>query len=119
MFSTNLQALPQEIQRLVTEQLYNLHNPPLTCTRILSPRHWRLALLDGTVLPWLWDLDAKASDPYEPDVWDWELLVRMLAQTTIFEPGNAMEDVPLGLRNRRRIWRLLEEMRVGDSELPP
>lgn len=43
---------------------------------------------------------------------DWELLVRQLAQLDVFEPGTAMPHP--GLRNRRRIWRILEEMRIDD-----
>ncbi len=48
------------------------------------------------------------------DGWDWELLVRQLAQVEAFEEGNLMPSMPLGLRNRRRIWRLVDEARPGD-----
>ena len=50
------------------------------------------------------------------DAWDWERLVRQLAQTEIFESGNLTESAPLGLRNRRQIWRLVGEARRLDSE---
>jgi hypothetical protein len=49
------------------------------------------------------------------DAWDWERLVRELAQTESFELGNLMDNDPLGLRNRRRIWRLIEEARKEDT----
>lgn len=34
----------------------------------------------------------------------------MVTQTDTFDVGGCMEGVPLGLRNRRRIWRILAEM---------
>ena len=41
-------------------------------------------------------------------VWDWELLILELSLGTVFEPGGPMhKGVPPGLRNRRRIWRIL------------
>lgn len=49
--------------------------------------------------------------------WDWELLVRQWAQKDVFEPGTYRQDLHLALRNRRRIWRILEEMRLDDVEI--
>jgi hypothetical protein len=84
-------------------------------------------LFNRQILPWLWDLDISAlqSYPMTPeasdvptyeaeDVWDWERLVRTLAQVEVFEPGNPLQHAPLRLRNRRRIWRLLEEAEDED-----
>ena len=33
---------------------------------------------------------------------------------TIHEPGDTSVDIPLALRNRRRIWRLLGEAKIND-----
>jgi hypothetical protein len=49
------------------------------------------------------------------NAWDWELLVRQLTETDIFEPGKLMDHALLGLRNRRRIWRLVDEAKVDNS----
>lgn len=88
------------------------------------------------MFPWLWDLDSEIINEYSyrnradqtekkeksspsfsaENFWDWELLVRQLAQANAFEPGKPMERAPLGLRNRRRIWRLLEDARYGDAQ---
>lgn len=46
--------------------------------------------------------------------WNWELLVRQLARKKIHEPHDRSIKLPLQLRNRRRIWQLLEEGRVHD-----
>ena len=69
--------------------------------------------MEGSVLPWLSNLDAEAVREKEESsstVWNWELLVRQLAQSTIHEPGKVLENLPMGLRNRRRIWRLVEDI---------
>lgn len=110
----SLPSLPPEIIHSIIEQLNPFSDPPLACHFLILPSHWRQALLDGTLLPWLSDLDPrivmrKQAELQEGDEWNWELLVRQLAQGNLYEPRKVLEDLPLGLRNRRRIWRL-----VGD-----
>jgi hypothetical protein len=62
-----------------------------------------------------WDLDVNVIRIKEQARnWNWELLVRKLSQLKIHEPGDTSLELPLQLKNRRRIWRLLEEARVGD-----
>jgi hypothetical protein len=99
-----------------------LENVALTPERAFSPLIWREMLFSGRVLPWLWDLDAtilKSNSPgkdisWDAGTWDWELLVRQLAQVNILTDGNLMANVQLGLRNRRRIWRLVDVARMND-----
>jgi len=50
--------------------------------------------------------------------WDWELLVRKISQLAIHEPDDTTLKLPLALRNRRRVWRLLEEARLDDIAGP-
>lgn len=50
--------------------------------------------------------------------WNWELLARQLSQIVIHDPYDKTLDLPLGLRNRRRIWRILEEGRIDDVAGP-
>jgi hypothetical protein len=115
-------SLPAEIEDEILKQLHPFINPSLA--RILPPSTWRRFLFSGTLLPWLWDLNpsiltsqqSNNNPPFNADgAWDWELLVRQLAQVEVFEDGNIMADVQLGLRNRRRIWRLVDDARMGDS----
>lgn len=40
------------------------------------------------------------------------MLARQVAQAETFEEGSLMDRLPLGLRNRRRIWRLLDEAQI-------
>lgn len=76
---------------------------------------WCDILLEGKALPWLWDLDSRAVDKKRREGnWNWELLVRQLSKLTIYEPTGTTLNLPLGLRNRRRIWRNLEEARFDD-----
>jgi hypothetical protein len=92
-------------------------------------------------VPYLWDLDAqkfreKLATKTEYG-WDMELLIRQISQIGFAEycggsiklgPGQYKKrfpggDVPQGLRNRYRIWKLVEDMKVDDaatsnSEIP-
>lgn len=87
---------------------------PLQQTGLISQHWWRTFLLDQRRIGYLWDLPSDIEIPEEQNKDDWELLVRQLAQVDIFEPDNHLGDCPAGLRNRQRIWRLLQEMRPGD-----
>ncbi|KAI4165363.1 MAG: hypothetical protein LQ342_001231 [Letrouitia transgressa] len=87
---------------------------------------WKGDLLS---IGWLWDLDAElvlGKDSLERDAevapketnggkggWDWELLVRQLSQPEVLEPGKVLVDMPLKLRNRRRVWTLVEDILSG------
>jgi hypothetical protein len=42
-----------------------------------------------------------------------------LAQVDIFSDGELMANIQLGLRNRRRIWRLVDVVRMHDWVLYP
>lgn len=89
-------------------------NLSLECTAQSSPDVWRESLVRDH-FPWLWDIEPdavarkEASKPPGQE-WNWELLVRQLAQVTLHEPRAVLGDLPIGLRNRRRIWRLVEDI---------
>ncbi|KAK2871789.1 hypothetical protein FQN49_002829 [Arthroderma sp. PD_2] len=127
--STQLSKLPVEIAEEIYSQLHPFVDPGLDCTYYLPSDIWCDFLFNKQLLPWLWDLDVaalqdqslpsgdKSRPPYNAtNYWNWEQLVRMLAQTEIFEPWNAMSEAPLRLRNRRRIWRLLDEAQLRDVD---
>ncbi|KAK8076298.1 hypothetical protein PG994_003570 [Apiospora phragmitis] len=77
---------------------------------------WCESLAKQQRLPWLWDLDSElVREKQRNGNWDWELLVRKLSKPEIHEPSDTTLNLPVGLRNRRRIWRCLEEARVGDT----
>jgi hypothetical protein len=136
MMKEQFNRLPVELQDEIYCHLYPFVNPPLECTRQLSSDVWRTFLFRGNIFPWLWDLDASAlkgsrqgcserdydGDYYYSNLpaygadnyWDWEQLVRQLAQVEAFETGHPMEHAPFALRNRRRIWRILDEARMDD-----
>ncbi|KAI0965056.1 hypothetical protein F4678DRAFT_454043 [Xylaria arbuscula] len=80
-----------------------------------SQDEWCSALANNQVFAWLWDLDAELIRKKQQDAsWDWELLVRKLSDFKIHESHNTTLNLHLGLRNRRRIWRCLEDARVDD-----
>lgn len=114
---SQLQTLPAaELNSSSSElsQLPGIKDLSLECTTHSSSRAWREALARG-YLSWLWDLEPdavvhkEASKPLEQE-WNWELLVRQLAQVDLHEPRAVLENLPIGLRNRRRIWRLVEDI---------
>ena len=117
-----MNKLPMEILDHISSFLCPLVEVPLQCTRALPPFVWRDRLLEGKLIPFMWDLDAtivtKSSgwvDGNEED-WDWELLARQLAQENVFEEGQILSDAPTGLLNRRRIWNVVDDMYLGDVQ---
>ncbi|KAI0126615.1 hypothetical protein BJ170DRAFT_733898 [Xylariales sp. AK1849] len=64
---------------------------------------------------------AKPAEEQEKDWtkldWDWEYLVRQLAQHNVLGPTGVLGDAPQELRvallNRRRIWELINQSRLG------
>ncbi|KAI4593978.1 hypothetical protein KJ359_008766 [Pestalotiopsis sp. 9143b] len=132
-FSESFLALPQELQDRIVLFMGSFEGLSPKCTGLLPQKTWQNILLDGRYLPFLWDLDVPAVDKFSESLAgkgaeiNWELLVRKLskgvwanwthretleADYELFCYPNL--DVPNGLRNRRRIWQLIEEMFVGD-----
>ncbi|KAG8531131.1 uncharacterized protein KY384_004489 [Bacidia gigantensis] len=116
--SQAISSLPPEIIANITDQVTPLNNPSLTPNYILEPSYWHASLFSGTLLPYLWDISETEISEEDgtavgfdktADGWDWELLAEQLAQTSIHERGKVFH-IPLGLRNRRRIWRLVEDI---------
>ena len=119
LLASQLNNLPPELLKLIVHHIRPVHDLPLQCTAVLPPASWLEALLKDKLLPWLWDLDVRAvldkeaSKPVGRE-WKWEGLVRKLSQTALHKPRMIIDNLPFGLRNRRRIWRIVEEMYVGD-----
>lgn len=122
--------IPGQLQEQIVDDFHPFIDRDIQRTCELSPTIWRELLFQGQLLPWLWDLDPAILQGRPPtlagndaqtyateDIWDWEQLVRQLAPPDAFEPGNLMENAPLRLRNRRRIWRLLDEARLRTTQV--
>lgn len=77
--------------------------------RLLTQTFWRDVLIAGDAIGYLWDLDGTACRAKQNSIhsWDWKSLVRELARRDCFEDGREFKDVPKGLRNRQRIWKVL------------
>jgi hypothetical protein len=120
--ATLLDRLPNEIIDLIIDSMWPIGNLPVQCTRIMGPSRWQ-KLFTKKFLPYLWDLDRKVIRDFlcshNDQKWDFELLVRQLAQEGIWEHWKKMDGATegsemLGIWNRRRIWRLVERMEVGN-----
>jgi hypothetical protein len=126
--SKYMAQIAPELKLAIVDSLLPLRNLPLQCTRLLDQSYWKEMLMSGRFLPYLWDLDlelleAKASQLPEKVEWDWERLIRQLSQSGFLDYiakaagfSNFLPHVPYGLRNRRRIWRILEEMKLDDMK---
>ena len=119
VYDSPIQRLPAEVVANIFEHFYPFVDPPLECSYLFAPAHWREAIVKRYtgILPWLWGLDpstvaAKEASKPAGKEWDWELLARQLAQVDICEPGKVLPNLPLGLRNRRRMWRLADDVLV-------
>jgi hypothetical protein len=78
---------------------------------------WAQGLSKGCLLPVLWDFDIFLYQPLSME-WNYELLARELAQEGFLDMAvESGKKVPIGLRNRCRIWKLVEEMYIGDVSL--
>ncbi|KAI1385359.1 uncharacterized protein F4822DRAFT_342171 [Hypoxylon trugodes] len=123
-FQKKFLGLPRELQDHICSFLVSRNGMPNVCNGLLPQWVWREVLLGGKCLPFMQDIDVTIVDEFcaqwgrnrkdqEPN---WELLVRKLSQEAwgIWDAENSILKVPNGLRNRRRIWKLVEEMYVGD-----
>ncbi|KAI2616780.1 hypothetical protein GGR54DRAFT_221410 [Hypoxylon sp. NC1633] len=123
-FQRRFMGLPLELRDHVCSFMASRHGMPGLCNGLLPQWVWREMLLTGECLPFLPRLDEVAVEDFcsrwghghgnqEPN---WELLVRLLSQEgwSIWDAERSSLKVPNGLRNRRRIWQLVEEMYVGD-----
>lgn len=137
-FRERFLALPPELQDLTLSFMETTEPLSITPNRTIPQEYWRQMLARGRLLPFLWELDAVAIDEIIAKKnnnnnnstlpLDWERLVRALSQPVVrhgdeLQRGLSTEspthcydrlDISDGLRNRRRIWQLVEEMRVGD-----
>lgn len=130
--NASLQQLPPELLARVMSFL------PLTsvlrlrsCCRVLAiripldQRFWYNQLLAGCLVGYLWDLDrtecrvktgSLIHEGQSSVGWDWARFVKQLWVFKTFEKDGEMARAPAGLRNRRRIWRIVHELLMLDDE---
>jgi len=105
-----------------TDDLHSVHNlrdAEVICDYTHTPHWWCVALVNKEMFPWLCDIDTDMiRKKQQTGNWNWELLSRQLSQTKIHDPCDTTLKLPLRLRNRRRIWRTLEEGRIDDVAGP-
>ncbi|KAF2866429.1 hypothetical protein BDV95DRAFT_584705 [Massariosphaeria phaeospora] len=86
----------------------------------LDHRFWRNNVLDGTLLPHLWELDGAGPELERlrgesrlPNdyIWNWRSLAELLSrrQFPISRRDPRLEGVPDGYWNRCRIWNIVKE----------
>jgi hypothetical protein len=76
----------------------------------LDSKFWFQHLASGSLVPYLWDLDAEVCHgKYLEAAWDWKLLAKLLSRTDdVMKASDKMADAPIGLRNRCRIWKIVD-----------
>jgi len=90
----------------------------------LDEPFWFQRLLSGSLVPYVWDLDSQdcyakqglgtlsgqARESANDSQWDWKSIAkRLLKPNAALMADENMADAPIGLRNRCRIWRMVEE----------
>jgi len=112
-----LEGLPTEILLHISTFLpissvfaLRLSSKTLASRLYLDQQFWFQHLLSGSLIPYLWDLESKALHAKNQNAkWDWKALAKLLARKdTIMMGKEGMADVPIGLRNRCRIWKIIE-----------
>ena len=117
--------LPTEIIQEVTSYLdaASVFALRQTCAQFadcisLDQKFWYSQLMRGDLLGFFFVFEVTDAIkevyrktlkfPELPPMWDWKKLVRKLAKYSSFQDGGDLCDAPIGFRNRRRIWRILE-----------
>ncbi|OJD31758.1 factor for adipocyte protein [Diplodia corticola] len=119
-FRARFERLPQELKDHVLSFVFTEHHFPPDCTRLMPQTAWMDLLMQAQLVPYLWDLrrdevEKKVAEGRARGVeWDFELLVRRLCQSRSAANGASLSSMPDGLRNRQRIWELVEAMHIGD-----
>lgn len=111
-FQQRLDELPQELMDQIMEHLCIPSMVPAQCNRLLSPSTWLKWLKSGDLVPYLWDFTIDANIEKEPI--DWEKLYRMIVQDEPITVDHPLNGMPPGFKNRRRIWRNLQQLRPDD-----
>ncbi|KAK7968681.1 hypothetical protein PG988_007754 [Apiospora saccharicola] len=144
-FRNAFMSLPLELRDHILDLLSSCDDLHLFCTRLLPQESWRDMLLGKKCLPFLYDIDGAAvlrfaqtkEEEADANTVNWESLVRSLSRGVwtgrgYYQPPDYgyewdfelpkndyyycdLQAAPAGLRNRRRIWQLVEEMFVGDA----
>ncbi|KAF2108084.1 hypothetical protein BDV96DRAFT_287519 [Lophiotrema nucula] len=133
-----LERLPTEILDRITEflppkSIIALHRTSRTLARNvpLDERFWRNHILDGSLLPHIWDLTREQLEYPRPgdqqsgscfDIqWGWKSIVKLLFKKEFPLCGgdSRLEGVPLGFWNRCRIWKIVEEACPAQAKIRP
>lgn len=110
-FGDRFFSLPAELRMSIIEHMSPIRDLPRITTSLLPQSWWRDSLIQGELLPWLWDLDRdvilakdQESCPSNTDSikfeWNWELLFRQLSRGIGF---GIRADAPKGLPTKD-VW---------------
>lgn len=119
--------LPQELLNLIATYLScSCVDLPTTRNGLFPGSWWKQELIQGKLLPWLWDLDRNMIEKRERSLpknwfggpgtwieWDWEGLIRKLSQTKFYRHlviHRVGEGVELALKNRRRVFLIMDDV---------
>lgn len=113
-------ATPDQLKSVLSGQMLSPLDNPLARDHIIKPEIWRTAITKS--IPWLWDLDLQKLEerdasrlPHYDAGWNWERHFRRLSEEHLEVFKQQLPGLAPGLQNRRRIWKLVEEM--GENDL--
>jgi hypothetical protein len=130
-----LEALPCELLERITESLtpdsvmsLRQASRSLALGVPLDDRFWRRHICDGSLLPYIWDLDEdqmkRLLQSHPTDLSrDWHRLARVFRPKECLRRGQdpLSGQIPAGLWNRCRIWSMIDEAcaPLKDGSRPP
>lgn len=130
---SKIERLPVELLSRISTNFFPisalaLHRTSrMLATKVPMDNHfWRTTIMNGTALPYLWDLDSEVLEMHlerhlaastDPDaMWNWKSVGQLLAKKVfpLKSPDHRLVDLPNGIWNRRRIWSIIEEAYTDD-----
>ncbi|KAL8711894.1 MAG: hypothetical protein Q9220_003838 [cf. Caloplaca sp. 1 TL-2023] len=76
-----------------------------------APHPYPHAIFQHPILPWIWDFNADLTE--EQGKYWWTIVIEDVSELYFLEDGKGL---PLGLRNQRRIWALVEDLLDASEE---
>ena len=114
-----LRLMQERPQLFEADPLHNPHLSTAMLSRLRPSTGKQDAYPEFNKLSWLWDVNVAGVAGKEGEAvasgvdfggGEWQALYDQLSHELPWDPNDILKELPLGLRNRRRIWRSVEDL---------